>query len=132
MSENSLVTQDDTPLQNVEDVSQRPTLLPLTDIRERPDAFVLVADLPGVDQESLSVSLEKGLITINGRRRYPNPGDAYELGWDEIRDADFHRHFRVPDEIDAENIDASLSHGVLTLTLPKAQAVSRRIEVKAS
>jgi len=132
MTEKNLVPQSDRELQNVEEAAERATLLPVTDIRERPDAFVLVSDLPGVDQESMSISLEKGLLTIQGRRQRSIPGDDYALRWGETRDADYRRSFRIPEEIDAEKIDAVLTHGVLTLTLPKSQAVSRRIQVKAS
>lgn len=131
MSEKSLMTQPDTQLQNVEEAAERVTITPATDIRESAEAFILVADLPGVDEENLAVSLEKGLLTIHGRRSRTDHGEEYSLAWGEARDADLHRHFRIPDEIDADKIDARLSHGVLTLTLPKSQAVSRRIEVKS-
>jgi len=131
MSEKNLVPQPDTELQNVEEAADRNVQIPVTDIRESADAFVLVTDLPGVEQESLGVSLEKGLLTIQGRRQRKTFGDEYALRWGETQDADFRRSFRIPEEIDAENIGAELSHGVLTLTLPKSQAVSRRIEVKS-
>jgi len=133
MSENDLMTQPESKLQNnVEEAAERAAILPTTDIRERADAFVLVADMPGVDRESMNISLEKGLLTIHGRRQHPIPGDDYALRWGETRDADFHRSFRIPEEIDSQKIEAVLAHGMLTLTLPRTQAVSRRIEVKSS
>jgi len=131
MSEKNLVPQPDNELQKVEEAADREFQLPTTDIRESADAFVLVTDLPGVEQEALGVSLEKGLLTIQGRRQRRTFGDEYALRWGETMDADFRRSFRIPEEIDAEKIGAELSHGVLTLTLPKSQAVSRRIEVKS-
>ena len=132
MTEKNLVPHTETQLQHVEEAAERATHLPTTDIRETPEAFVLVADLPGVDETALDISLEKGLLTIYGRRSLPAPEEGYALRWGESRDADLRRTFRIPEEIDADGIDAVLTQGVLTLTLPKSQAISRRISIRTA
>lgn len=130
MKECCLVPSTETGLQTVEEAAGRETLLPRTDIRETPEAFLLVADLPGVTEQSLDISLEKGQLSVRGQRNLGEPGEGFSLRWGEVQDGDFYRSFRIPEEIDAENIDATLAHGVLRLRLPKSQAVTRRIEVK--
>ena len=130
MKETSLVPDTETRLQTVEEAASRETMLPRTDIRETPEAFLLVADLPGVTEESLDISLEKGQLSVHGRRTRGEPGEGYSLRWGEVQDRDFYRSFRLPEDIDAEKIDATLAQGVLRLRLPKSQTVTRRIEVK--
>lgn len=93
---------------------------PLVDVMESEDAFVVLADLPGVDVSKVDLSIEKGQIQLSALREATevSPAMTYE------------RRFLVPREIDAAQINASMSRGVLTLRLPKAAAPKpRRIEV---
>lgn len=116
---------------NPERVSKRRTFAPRTDIYETKDAIVLVADLPGVDEASLEITLEKGVLTFTGK---VDPGAGtegltpthreYEVG-------DFHRAFSLPEEIDREKIEATMRDGVLRLRLPKAKARPHKIAVKS-
>jgi len=98
-----------------EAVRQRPAVAPAVDVFENKDEVLLVADLPGVDTESLKVNVEDERLVIEARR-----GD-----WD------YRRSFVMPDGIDHDKILAKLTNGVLELHLPKAPAVKpRRIEVR--
>jgi HSP20 family molecular chaperone IbpA len=102
---------------DVEAVQQRAGVAPRCDVFENKDEVLLVADLPGVEQDGLRIDVSDDRVTLEGKR------EAY----------DFRRSFVLPDGIDREKITAELKNGVLGLHLPKAAAVKpRRISVKAS
>ena len=107
----------------------RRELTPAVDVFENENELLVVADLPGVSQDRMSIHFEKGRLTIEGKR--PTAASSSRFG--EIEAADFRRTFLVPQGIDAERIAADLSQGVLSVHLPKHASVKpRRIEVKAS
>ena len=107
--------------------------VPNVDIYSADDSIVILADMPGVAEKDIDIMLDKDVLTING---YISTGqdmpEGYELVHGEYGIGDYQRSFTLPDEVDRDNIDASLSHGVLRLTLPKApEAQVRKITVKA-
>ena len=107
-----------------------PTFTPRFDICETPDELVLWGDLPGVQSEDLDIDFERNELTIQGRVAPRGEGGQpmlveYGLG-------DFYRTFAIGEAIDTEKISAELKDGVLTLHLPKTEAVKpRKINVKA-
>ncbi|MHB0957852.1 MAG: Hsp20/alpha crystallin family protein [Pirellulaceae bacterium] len=103
---------------------------PRFDIWEDEDELVLCGDLPGVGPEDLDLHFEKGELKIFGRvpPRHLNNAPIYS----EYGIGDFQRTFSLSEMIDSENISAELKNGVLTVHLPKSEAVKpRRIEVKS-
>ncbi len=103
---------------------------PAADIFETPAAFVLKVDLPGVEKDSISVLVEPEQLTVKGLI-----GQLYKetnnLVYSEIRKASFYRKFRVGGGVDHDQIQAGFQDGVLTLTLPKNEAVRvREIPIK--
>lgn len=106
------------------------TYTPRFDIYETHDELVLVGDMPGVAPENLDVRFEDDLLTIHGR---VDPRHAeLDVLWCEYGIGDFYRSFTVGEAIDTSRITAELKNGVLTIHLPKTEAVKpRRIEVKA-
>lgn len=114
---------------NVERASDRPLYSPRSDIYETDDRFVLLADMPGVDRDSIDIVVEKKILTIHGRiaaEKY----EQYALRHSEYGIGDYYRTFSLTDEIDEENIEADLKNGVLKLMLPKIKPVTRKIAVK--
>jgi HSP20 family protein len=112
-----------------EKTAQRPAIPPAVDVFENENELLVIADLPGVTQDNLSIQFDKGQLTIYGRRSPP----AWTPLLVEGDMADFRRTFVVPQGIDSEHIAADLAQGVLQVHLPKhASAKARRIEVKAS
>jgi HSP20 family protein len=105
---------------------------PDVDILEREDAFVIHADLPGIDQDSVDVRLDKGLLTLEAK----GPVDSESGGpilHQEFRVGGYYRQFRVSEKIDATGVTARMKDGVLELVLPKtAQHQPRRIDVQAA
>ena len=94
--------------------------------------FVKATDMPGVAEKDIDIMLEKDVLTINGYVANVTAPEGYDLGHGEYGIGDYQRSFTLPDEIDRDNIEASLSHGVLRVTLPKApEAQTRKITVKA-
>lgn len=103
---------------------------PRFDILENQDELVLFGDLPGVTKDALDVRFEKNELTIYGRVA-PRQENAQCL-YGEYGVGDFYRVFAVGEAIDSAGISAELKNGVLTVHLPKSEAVKpRRIEVKA-
>lgn len=104
---------------------------PDVDIIERKDDILVLADMPGVDENSVDVTLEKNLVTIYGRVQpeVPEGGTAVYV---EYGIGDYERAFTLSDEIDREKIRATVKNGTLRLLLPKAEvAKTRKIQVTA-
>jgi HSP20 family protein len=103
---------------------------PRFDIWENENELLLQGDLPGVEPKDLDIRFEKHELTIHGRVA-PRHADRRNL-YGEYEVGDFFRTFSIGEAIDATKISAEMKHGVLTLHLPKTDAVrARRIEVKA-
>lgn len=106
--------------------------VPRADIYELDDQVIIVADVPGVSEKAVEITLEKNILTINAYVDLPE-WEGLSLSYAEYGIGDYQRGFRIPDQIDRDNIEAVLKDGVLRLFLPKAaQAKTRKIEVKAS
>jgi HSP20 family molecular chaperone IbpA len=109
--------------------SQR-AFVPYADIYETGDEIVVVADMPGVSEETVEITLEQDVLTINGYVE-PTPPEGHSLAYAEYDVGDFVRSFRVSNEIDRDGIEATLKDGVLQLHLPKAgPAKTKKISVK--
>ena len=103
--------------------------LPPVDIYEEEDRLVVLADLPGVRKEGLSVQVEQGILTIEGRITHEMPGSHVQR---EFALIPFFRQFRITEAIAPTRIRASLKHGVLRLDLMKAEkAKPRQIPVES-
>jgi HSP20 family protein len=99
-------------------------ILPTVNIREEKDAYVLEADMPGVNKKSLEITLEGSELTLIGRRPAEQiTGDALLR---ERRQADYRRVFEIDPAIDSAGITAHMHQGLLTLTLPKSEGVKPR------
>jgi HSP20 family protein len=116
---------------DIETTRQRPIFLPHTDIYEREDAIVVVAEMPGVNRDDVDVNLENNELTVSGHAEGPQV-EGHELSYAEYETGDYQRRFRISAPIDAEKIDASMKDGVLRVILPKSkEAQPRKVEVKA-
>ena len=103
---------------------------PLVDIHETSEAFVIEADMPGVDRKGVDVRIEKGLLTIEGRGTRRSVEGVRKLH-EEFVPADYYRAFEVDEGIDEDGIEAVMTDGVLTVTLPRSQrAGARKIDVR--
>jgi len=99
-------------------------------VRETGEAFVLTAWLPGVDRSTLETTVDGETLTVFGRRSFTAPED-WTTVLREIPQTDFRLVLEVDNRVNREAVRAELSQGVLTLTLPKAEAIKpRRIEIQ--
>ena len=89
------------------------------------DEIVVVADMPGADENSVNITLEKNVLTINGYVE-PLPPEGYSLVYTEYRVGDYERAFSLSDQIDQDGIDALVKDGVLRMYLPKITEARRR------
>lgn len=106
--------------------------VPAVDIKETDDRFELLLDLPGIDPQQITVTAEKNLLTVSGERVVEDQQDDGSLKTVERLRGKFVRRFTLPDSADTDAISAQGAHGVLTITVPKREAVQpRRISVAA-
>ncbi len=108
------------------------TMWPRVDIVERPDSFVLRADLPGLEKDDISISVDNRTLTISGKKeetkRETKKGSYYHM---ERSFGRFCRSFTLPSHVDDKKVEAHFRNGVLELFLKKTgEAVSKAIEVK--
>lgn len=104
---------------------------PDVDICETPEGLRLWVDMPGVDEQSIDVTIEEGTLAIEGRVAVADYESLTPL-YTEYNVGNYRRRFTLASEIDSERIRARVVNGVLELELPKAEkAKSRRIAVSA-
>jgi HSP20 family protein len=124
MSQDQMMKREEHQPTNVQ--SRYRTMAPPCDVYENSDEFLVVAEVPGVEEKDVDLRLDRTQLTIEAVR---SPAGAQREGSLQLRYA---RVFEVPDTIDAAKISAKLQDGVLSVHLPKApQARVRRISVKA-
>ncbi|RMD60029.1 MAG: Hsp20/alpha crystallin family protein [Nitrospirae bacterium] len=104
---------------------------PDVDIIQKDDNIILIADMPGVDEKSVDITLEKDILTIRGEVKMDIP-ENYKIVYAEFGVGDYLRSFTLPDDIDRDKIQATVKNGVLKLIMPKAEtAKAKKITVKA-
>jgi HSP20 family protein len=112
--------------------TEEKAFVPVFDVSETDSALIVKAEVPGIDQKDMDISLSNGLLTIKGEKKLEKKEDNEQFHSLERSYGAFSRTFRLPVEIDTEKVDASYKDGVLTVTLPKIEtAQPRKIEVKS-
>jgi len=107
-----------------------PNFIPQVDIYEDKKAITVLADMPGVDKQGVSIDLKDDQLTINGKVALPE--EKATLLHKEYEVGNYFRQFTLSDIIDRDKITAKMADGVLTVTLPKAEkAVPKKIEITA-
>ncbi|MFV2069247.1 MAG: Hsp20/alpha crystallin family protein [Pirellulales bacterium] len=124
------INDDQNQVATAEHCCSGTTYTPRVDIVETESELRLYADLPGVVPQDLDVRYENGELTLVGKVARRHEGVEHLLT--EYGVGDFYRSYHVSEAVDAENISAELNHGVLTVHLPKTEAVKpQRIEVRS-
>ena len=109
------------------------TFSPAFDVRANEDEIVFFADVPGVKQADLEITLDDGVLTVKGQRRYE--GHNKEKVWLGRAYGAFQRSFTLPDTVDPERLSADLADGVLTIRVaqtPKAKPRKITISPRAA
>lgn len=113
-----------------------PSFTPVGDVIETNDAYEIALEIPGTTAERIDIRFERGLLTITAEvpSRYPTRDEqpSAVAVRREFAVGDYARRFRIAGDVDADAIEAGYSLGVLTVRVPKADAVrERRIAVSA-
>ena len=109
--------------------------LPAVDIVEHDKEYEITAELPGMDESNIDVSLSNGMLMLKGEKKEEKEEKRKDYYCSERRYGSFQRSFQLPEGVDADKIDAKFQKGVLTLILPKtadAQKKQKKISIKAA
>jgi HSP20 family protein len=109
--------------------------VPDLDIRENADAIVVEAELPGVDEKDVTVTLANGVLTIKGEKKQERDEKGESFHVTERSYGSFERAVRLPDTVDDAKVEAKFEKGVLTVTAakkPEAVKSERKIEITKS
>ena len=107
---------------------------PRVNVTEDEKGVYLSAELPGMDEKDIEVSVTEEAITIKGEKRQENEEKSKNYYRSERSYGSFERVVALPDQVDAEKAEAAFEKGVLTITLPKvepAKAKAKKIDIKA-
>lgn len=120
-----------TAVETKEEKAPRRAYVPAVDIVDAGDEIHLIADVPGVPEGAVDLNLEKNVLTLVA---VPSDGvvAGKKLVYSEYGVGEYRRSFSLSDDIDKENIAASLKDGVLRIRLPKTAPVSRKINVSSN
>jgi HSP20 family protein len=108
---------------------------PAVDIAENDKAFEITAEMPGLDEKDVEVKVANGAVTITGSKMEEKEEKNKNYHLQERGFGSFRRYFSVPDDVDADKIEATFKKGVLTVIMPKkpeAQKTEKKIDVKAA
>jgi len=104
---------------------------PALDISERKDAYLVTVELPGVELDDLQITMEDGLLTIQGERQFAHDSSEQQFHRVERRYGAFRRSITLPAQVQAEQIEATFENGVLQIVVPKMEeAKPKRIQVR--
>ena len=131
MTEKNTQVEKKESADKVEMTRDLPVYAPETDIFEKNDSILVVCDMPGVDEQSVDITLEDDVLTLTGCQK-PVDRPGYSLLYRGYGTGIFRRSFTLSADIDRDSIKARLANGVLNVTLPKAaKAQPRKIAVEA-
>lgn len=108
---------------------------PAVDVTEDDKAYKITAELPGIEEKNIEVTVSGDMLTLKGEKRYEKEEKDKNRYMSERAYGSFQRSFLLPEGVDRDKIAADLAKGVLTITLPKtaeAQKPQKKIEVKAA
>ena len=123
--------QEEVAADEMERTRSRRCFVPRADIYETGNEIIVLADIPGANEKTVDITLEKNVLTLTAFVE-PVHASGFDIAYAEYEEGDYQRSFRLSDEIDRDKIEASVSDGVLRLVLPKSkEAMTKKIAIKA-
>ncbi|NVD39834.1 Hsp20/alpha crystallin family protein [Ensifer sp. HO-A22] len=110
-------------------------IAPAVDLVEKEASYEITAELPGIEEKDIEVKVSNGNLSIRGEKQEDREQKDKEYVLSERRYGSFQRTFKLPEGIKADDIAATFSKGVLTVSLPKSQEAlqnDRKIQIKAA
>lgn len=109
------------------------TWQPAVNILEREEGIEITVEMPGIDAKDVDVTVEDGVLSIKGERRFQEVSENETYHRVESAFGAFERRFTVPTNVDSSKIEADFKHGIMTLTLPKREeSKPRTVKVKVA
>ena len=108
---------------------------PHIDVHESDKAFTIDAELPGMDEDDIELTLSDGLLTLKGEKKDETVEEKKDYHLSERHYGSFKRTFRVPDSVEQDKVSAKFKKGVLSIAMPKstkARKEEKRIKIKAA
>jgi HSP20 family protein len=100
-------------------------LTPAVSLAEKDDSYELTAEVPGLDEKDVQITLRDDVLTIKGEKQAEAEEKTHGYYFSERRFGSFQRSFQLTDDVDPEKIEARFKNGVLTVTLPKNPAATK-------
>jgi HSP20 family protein len=113
----------------------RRQLAPAVDVVDRDKAYEITAELPGMDEKNIEVTVSSGMLTLKGEKTEEKEEKGKDYYRSERSYGSFQRSFPIPDAVDVNKIEASFAKGLLTIKLPKsaeAQTKAKKIAIKSA
>lgn len=111
--------------------SEETRFVPVFDVSETENELIVKAEVPGMDQKDIDISLSRGMLTIKGEKKQEKEDKTEHYHTVERHYGSFSRTMRLPSEVEADKVDATYKDGVLKITLPKSEtSKARKIEVR--
>jgi HSP20 family protein len=114
--------------------AEHEALVPHIDVKENESAIVIEAELPGLDEKAVDLTLQDGVLTISGEKTFERKEEKDDYHLMERRYGSFKRALRLPETVDEDRVEALFEKGVLKVTLPKkpeAVRQQKKIAIKA-
>ena len=107
-------------------------VMPSVDVRENDNEIIVEAEVPGMSEDDVDITLRDGVLTVKGEKKSEREEDKDDMHVTERSYGSFNRTFRLPDTVDEDKVTAALENGVLRVTLPKspeAKAPEKKIAI---
>ena len=100
--------------------------IPSIDFAEKNGKYTLTAELPGLNKDDVSISIEDGCVTLAGKKEYNKEKEGSDYYVKETRYGSFKRSFRLPDKVEEDKVEATYKDGVLTVIMPKKEGSEKK------
>jgi HSP20 family protein len=105
--------------------------MPAFDVSETDKELIVKGEVPGMDKKDINITVSDGMLTIRGEKKHEKKEENEQYHHVERRYGAFSRTMRLPHEVEADKVDATYKEGVLSIRLPKSEAVEpKKIEIK--
>lgn len=123
----------DTMMFNPQKFETRQVLGPRMDVADLKDKIEVKAELPGMDENDVTLTCENGILTLSGERKQEKEEQSKDYYLKEMSSGSFSRSIRLPKNVDESKIDAVFKKGILTITIPKTEIkeeTAKKIPIK--
>lgn len=125
---------DFSPLSPFETTGERQHLAPRVELHETPEAIEVSAELPGIDEKDVELTLERDALYLRGEKRSQSSGEKGTCKYTERSYGSFERLIPLSCEVDREKVEATFKKGILNVRIPKSQAARsdvRKIQIRS-